>query len=184
MEIKKHKAFTLIELLVVLAILGVLFGMAIPSYDQYILKKRFDEAKVTLKAIMLAQEKYKIENGKYLKNTDGTKITNEEYISNKLRMNLSTSGNFVYSINEIDKTHYEVFANLRYFNRVCDENTTSNSLCYQDTKHNHDEWIDTYTKGANNHFIRVRYPDRFSEDDEGVEHVEDGFDYTHIYTGM
>ncbi|ARN75476.1 type IV pilin protein [Oceanicoccus sagamiensis] len=57
--------FTLLELLVVVAILGVLFSIAMPQYTAYTLRANRQDAFSILTAIRFAQEGYKADNGTY-----------------------------------------------------------------------------------------------------------------------
>lgn len=59
------RGFTLIELMVAVAIIGILAGIAYPSYTQYVLKARRAEAKSMLQEIQLLQEKYRANNSTY-----------------------------------------------------------------------------------------------------------------------
>jgi general secretion pathway protein G len=59
------KGFTLIEIMLVLTIVGILSGIAVPTYSGY--REKVDSAKATadLTAIGLALEKYYSEHNKY-----------------------------------------------------------------------------------------------------------------------
>lgn len=57
--------FTLIELMITVAILGVIAGIAIPSYNGYIITARMAEADNNLSALRLAQEEFFLENNRY-----------------------------------------------------------------------------------------------------------------------
>lgn len=55
---KRHGGFTLIELIVVIAILGILLSIAIPAYQDYILKSKVNTAKTDLAALAVNVENY------------------------------------------------------------------------------------------------------------------------------
>ncbi|WP_424245652.1 prepilin-type N-terminal cleavage/methylation domain-containing protein [Elusimicrobium posterum] len=70
-NILKHKsAFTLIELLVVVLIIGILAAIALPQYQKAVERSRITEARIMLKSILSANERYFLENGKYTSNLE------------------------------------------------------------------------------------------------------------------
>ncbi len=65
---KRKKGFTLIEILVVIVILGILAGIAVPTYNKLIRKSRVSDGLHGLDMLAGAQEKYFIEHGTYSQN--------------------------------------------------------------------------------------------------------------------
>jgi type IV pilus assembly protein PilE len=61
----KGRGFTLIELLIVIAIIGILAGVAYPSYMQYVLTSKRSEAQSILLDIANRQEMYYLDHHKY-----------------------------------------------------------------------------------------------------------------------
>lgn len=59
------KGVTLIELLIVIVILGILVGVAVPTYRNYVMRAQRAEAKTTLLRIAAEQEKFYLQNGTY-----------------------------------------------------------------------------------------------------------------------
>lgn len=57
--LKQNIGFTLIELVIVVAIVGILAGIAYPSYTEYVKKGRRADAKAGLLDLQIRQEKYR-----------------------------------------------------------------------------------------------------------------------------
>ncbi len=64
-EVKNQQGFTLIELMIVVAIIGILAGIAYPSYQDSIKKSRRADAKGALMGFANAMERYYTENNSY-----------------------------------------------------------------------------------------------------------------------
>ncbi|MBT8142293.1 MAG: type IV pilin protein [Gammaproteobacteria bacterium] len=62
----KQSGFTLIELMVTVAIIGILVGLAYPSYERYLIRSYRVDAKTALLKIRAEQEKNYLENNTYL----------------------------------------------------------------------------------------------------------------------
>lgn len=63
---KLQRGFTLIELMIVVAIVAILATIAYPSYEAYVLRSHRTEAKSALLQLQVAQEKYFLQNDKYV----------------------------------------------------------------------------------------------------------------------
>ena len=132
--------------------------IAIPIYDNYILKTHFEEAKVMIHKIALAQERYKNENENY-KIGNYAILGNENTISDELGVDLNSSNNFSYSIRYND-TSYIIRAMLRYYEDQTCENGGSN--CKQNGTKIRDSWVENYPLNGNNFYIEFQYPTNFN----------------------
>jgi type IV pilus assembly protein PilE len=68
MNARKHAGVTLFELVVVIMILGVLAGIAIPTYRQYMQRTHRTEAKSALLRLAAEEERFYLQNNTYTNN--------------------------------------------------------------------------------------------------------------------
>lgn len=64
-NVKSKKGLTLIELLIVIVIVGILAGIAIPTYSGYMERARRADAKTALEQLRASQEMRRAERGSY-----------------------------------------------------------------------------------------------------------------------
>ena len=62
----KNSGFTLIEMLIVVAVIGILSAVALPSYNQYVLRSKITEGLGQLSQAKLPIDQYYQDNGTYL----------------------------------------------------------------------------------------------------------------------
>lgn len=67
---RKENGFTLLELMIVVAIIAILAAIALPSYQDYITRSKFQEATSTLADLRVKMEQYFMDNRRY--NVGGT----------------------------------------------------------------------------------------------------------------
>jgi type IV pilus assembly protein PilE len=65
MWIRKQRGFTLIELMIVVAIIAILAGIALPNYNDYVLKGKLAEASSQLTTLQNRMEQYYQDNRMY-----------------------------------------------------------------------------------------------------------------------
>ena len=173
------KSFTLIELMVTVTIIGIIIGMAVPKYDKYILKGRFNsEAVTTIQALAMAQEQYKQETGYYYPKDykdSNVFMNNGDKIEEFLRIDLSNTNNFLYSIKtNSDGDEFVIHATLRksgvWGNDRCDDLDDSESRCVASLK-DHDDWVNNYLGSRLSHyFIEYKYPTNDSNNLNGINY--------------
>src|SRR5574343_135853 len=64
-QIRRRSGVTLIELMLVVVVVAILAAIALPSYQQYVLKGRRAEAIAALNAVQQAQERYRANSPSY-----------------------------------------------------------------------------------------------------------------------
>lgn len=76
---RKSSGFTLIEVMVVVAIVAILAAIALPAYQDYVMRSRRADAQAVLQAAQLAQEKFRLNNTSYAATADIVLAANAPY---------------------------------------------------------------------------------------------------------
>lgn len=127
-----NKAFTLIELLVVVALIAILSTIGIISYSGYTESAAQKAAENSLSAMRVAQEEYKLSNGRYY-GSDGNNcsLTSTQNINKNLFQVTTTSST-------------DNLTEQRYF--FCSQESTSSPIKFTLTaKHKTDACVITLT---------------------------------------
>jgi type IV pilus assembly protein PilE len=75
LQLKPQYGFSLIELMVVVAIVGILAGLAIPAYSDYVLRGKIPDATSTLSTKRVKLEQWFLDNRTYATSTECTADT-------------------------------------------------------------------------------------------------------------
>ena len=173
------KAFTLIEMMIAVFIMSMLLVVATPIYKKRLLKSRTEEAKVVIQSIIFAEERYKQENGYFYPNDDSI-VKNERVIAKALKINLSQSNNFNYTIEDLsgsDDGNFTIRAILRADSwDICTDGMAASTICKQNNTIDEDSWVKEYNRDKNKHYLEFRYPNKLTGD-----YVEGGVSYEHLY---
>jgi len=110
----KTKGFTLIELMIVVAIIAILAAIAMPAYQDYVMKARRSDGLKELLSLQLAQEKWRANNSAYTEN-----ITTDLGFSDLT----SPDGYYAMDIDVNDATSYTISADpqgIQAVDTACD----------------------------------------------------------------
>lgn len=116
------KGFTLIEMLVVVLIIGILAGVALPQYTSAVRKARVAEAKIALRALADATDRYYLQNGDTawtLEDLDvkiETDTKNWEIYEDECTCNGDKCGCTFVAEPKLENDYYIGYASPNYFN--------------------------------------------------------------------
>jgi type IV pilus assembly protein PilE len=106
---KSMSGFTLIELMIVVAIIGILAAIAIPQYQDYIIRSRKVAAQADLTTFAQAFERYYTANQKYRDSAKACGVT----VSGALGADAVNNKFYAYSATCADDNSFEVKATPR-----------------------------------------------------------------------
>ncbi len=98
----RNQGFTLIELLIVIAVIGIIAGIAIPTYQSSVRKANEAAAITTLNAIKLAQTRFVVDH----KGNYGTfeELFEEGYLDKRFNYDQPHIRGYVFTITLVPKT--------------------------------------------------------------------------------
>ena len=77
---KKNAGFTLIELMIVISIIGILAGIAVPNYQDRIIRAQLTEALEIAKSLKPAIDAFYVQNHRFPKNNQEAGIPGPEHL--------------------------------------------------------------------------------------------------------
>ncbi|MDI6745730.1 MAG: type IV pilin protein [Rhodocyclaceae bacterium] len=87
---KANKGFTLIEVMIVVVIVGILASVALPSYQQYLLRGARAEAQSHMMDIAARQGQFLIDNRAYAASVSALGMTTPTSVSSKYTISMTT----------------------------------------------------------------------------------------------
>lgn len=117
---KRSFGFTLMEVMITVAILGILAGIAYPSYTGYVTQSKRSDGKAGLLSLQLAQEKYRANCPQY---ADGIDTATLSCVSggthNLVASTTSPDGRYTLAITTADATSYSLTATPTFTDTEC-----------------------------------------------------------------
>jgi type IV pilus assembly protein PilE len=115
---KRSSGFTLIELMITVAIIGILAGVAYPSYTSYVIRAKQGDGKAGLLKLQQAQEKYRANCSQYATGIAATySCTGGTY--NLIGSTTSPDGLYTLAITAGNATSYTLTATPTFTDAGC-----------------------------------------------------------------
>jgi type IV pilus assembly protein PilE len=146
---RRVRGFTLLEMMIVLALIGILSAIALPQYNQYLLKTRLTEAFNQLSDYRVRLEQYYQDNRnygpassncgvvmptspqvKYFSYTCTVDATQQQFLmtaTSNAGAGMGAAGSFVYTINQSDVKATTAFTGASGLPKQCWITTASSS---------------------------------------------------------
>jgi type IV pilus assembly protein PilE len=117
---KRLSGFTLIELMIVVAIIGILAGIAYPTYTDYVARGNRADGKAGLLNLQLAQEKYRADCPQYADGIHATARTCASGGTHNLVFSTSSpNGKYTLAITAGSATSYTLTATPTFTDAKC-----------------------------------------------------------------
>lgn len=105
---QKENGFTLLELMIAVAIIGILAAIAIPNYNQYIIRSNRAAAQSYMLSISNVQEQYLLDNRSYADPDPDNDITG--VLGASMAAPTELSGKYTFSITNASPSSYQIVA--------------------------------------------------------------------------
>jgi type IV pilus assembly protein PilE len=101
---RKHGGFTLIELMIVIVVVAILVGIALPSYQQHVIKTKRSLGKAELMEVLARQEQFFVNNRQYATTLAALGLSDPYAIDANGEEVLTTADERIYEISLVSPT--------------------------------------------------------------------------------
>ncbi len=110
MNRQQLKGFTLMELMIVVAIIAVIAAVAIPFYQDYVVRSKRTEAKVALTGLAQLQESYYTRNNSYADTFIKLNCASKGLCKESGGNTYTVEGNYLLKVEDADATTFQLSA--------------------------------------------------------------------------